>query len=91
MEVNTPRLGTTGLKSKPKSQILVLIHVEFYHVTILPKITWGLVPRPKSAIFPLVCGDVYLYGFLYFVDDFFHTEPIIMKLKTYHYLNKMKR
>ena len=56
------------------------------------KITWGLIQRPKSAIFSFsACGYMYecMYGWMdvivFFVHDFFHTvEPIEENLKTYH-------
>ena len=51
-------------------------------VTVLPKITWGLVQRPKSAIFHLVRAGGWMLSF-FFSSTIFHTvEPIEMKLKT---------
>ena len=44
-----------------KSHIVVFNQVEFQHVTVLPKITWGLVQGPKSAIFSFSsCGCMYV-------------------------------
>ena len=58
------------------------------HVTVLPNVTWGLVQRPKSAIFSLsACGwmDEWMDVIVVFVHDFFHTVGRIEgKLKTYH-------
>ena len=46
-----------NLWTQLKSPIVVFNQVEFQHVTVLPKITWGLVQRPKSAIFSFsACG-----------------------------------
>ena len=61
---------------------------------VLPKITWGLAQTTKNVIFSFsLCG--WLYGcmiIIFFVHDLFHpVEPIEMKLKTFHYFNKMKR
>ena len=40
-----------------KSHIVVFNQVEFQHVTVLRKMQWGLVQRPKSAIYSFrTCG-----------------------------------
>ena len=59
--------------SKFKSQIEVFNQVEFQHVTVLPKITWGLVQRPKSAIFSFsACRCMYVC--MYVCYRFFGTR-----------------
>ena len=52
----------------------------------------GSRPEAKKCHFSFsLCVCIYVCT-LFFIDDFFHTiEPIKMKLKTYHYFNKMKR
>ena len=55
-----------------KSQIVVFNQVEFQHVAVLPKITWGLVLRPKSAIFSFsACGCMYVCMLSFFSSMLF--------------------
>ena len=43
--------------SPTKSHIVVFNHTEFQHLRVMPKITWSLVQRLKSAIFSFsACG-----------------------------------
>ena len=94
-----PQAKTTDPWTQLKSHIVGFNQVEFQHMTVLRKMQWGLVQRPKSAIFTLfhlLRADRWMDGWMdvivFFVHDFFHTvAPVELKLKTYHQFNKMKR